>query len=144
MITVSIILFVLSVVFFIIANRKLAEARSSEKIQESRRAGLDKRASELREAMTRNGRTSLELDKRDYAWRTQCKSIRVFYDETPEDLEKYPSETKRLAIIKSRLAHNLGYKILSEFPNPDVSDLAEIDGMPRKMYEYNFQVKEEK
>ena len=144
MITVSIILFVLSVVFVIIANRKLAEAKACEKIQESRRAGLDKRAAELREAMSRNGRTSLELDKRDYAWKTECKSIHVFYDETPEDLEKYPSETKRLAIIKSRLAHNLGYKILSEFPNPDVSDLAEIDGMPRKMYEYNFQVKEEK
>lgn len=144
MITVSIILFVLSVVFVIIANRKLAEARAGEKIQESRRAALDKRAAELREAMNRNGKTCLELDKRDHAWRTECKSIRVFYDETPEDLEKYPSETKRLAIVKSRLAHNIGYKILAEFPNPDVSDLAEVDGKPRKMYEYNLQVREEK
>ena len=144
MFTVSIILFVLSVVFVIIANRKLAEARSSEKIQESRRAYLDGRAAELREAMRRNGKTSLELDKRDNAWRTQCKSIRVFYDETPEDLEKYPSETKRIAVVKSRLAHKLGYKIMEAFPNPDVSDLAEVDGKPRKMYEYNFQVKEEK
>lgn len=145
MLAVSIILFILAVVFAFIGNHKLLEAKSYEKILEQRRVLLDKRQEEAREAMRRNGRTSLELDKRDFAFRTECKDIHVFYDETAEDLDKYPSEAKRLAIVKSRLAHNLGYKILAEFPNPDESELAPLeDGRQRKMYEYNFQVREAK
>jgi len=124
MLAVSIILFILAVVFAFIGNHKLLEAKSYEKILEQRR---------------------VLLDKRDFAFRTECKEIHVFYDETAEDLDKYPSEAKRLAIVKSRLAHNLGYKILAEFPNPDESDLAPLeDGRQHKMYEYNFQVKEAK
>ena len=142
MLAVSIILFILAVVFAFIGNHKLLEAKSYEKILEQRRVLIDKRQEE---AMRRNGRTSLELDKRDFAFRTECKEIHVFYDETEEDLDKYPSEAKRLAIVKSRLAHNLGYKILAEFPNPDESDLVPLsDGRQRKMYEYNFQVREAK
>ena len=128
MLAVSIILFILAVVFAFIGNHKLLEAKSYEKILAQRRVLLDKRQEEAREAMRRNGRTSLELDKRDFAFRTE-----------------YPSEAKRLAIVKSRLAHNLGYKILAEFPNPDESELAPLeDGRQRKMYEYNFQVREAK
>ena len=145
MLAISIILLFLAVVFALIGNHKLQQARSYEKILERRRESLDKREFEAREAMRRNGRTALALDKREYALRTECKDINVFYDETAADLDKYPSEAKRLAIVKSRLAHNLGYKILAEFPNPDESELAPLeDGRQRKMYEYNFQVKEAK
>ena len=145
MTAISIIFFILAVVFAFIGNHLLQESKSYEKILEQRSAALDKRQAEAREAMRRNGKTALELDKRDFAFRTECKNIHVFYDETDGDLDKYPSETKRLAIVKSRLAHNLGYKILAEFPNPDESDLVPLsDGRQRKMYEYNFQVREAK
>lgn len=145
MLAVSIILFILALVFALIGNHKLQKSKSYEKILERRRNFLEKREYEAREAMRRNGRTALALDKREYALKTECRDIHVFYDETAEDLDKYPSEAKRLAIVKSRLAHNLGYKILAEFPYPDESELAPLeDGRQRRMYEYNFQVREAK
>ena len=145
MLAISIILFVLAAVFAYIGDSRLREAASIRKVMEARSANLHKKAAELREAMRRNGKTALELDKRDFAFMTECRNVSVFYDETPEDLDRYPSEAKRLAIVKSRLAHNLGYKILAEFPNPSESELAPLeDGRPRKMYEYNLQVREAK
>lgn len=145
MLALSITLLFLALVFALIGNHKLQQSKSYEKILERRRNSLEKREYEAREAMRRNGRTALALDKREYALKTECRDIHVFYDETAEDLDKYPSEAKRLAIVKSRLAHNLGYKILAEFPYPDESELAPLeDGRQRRMYEYNFQIREAK
>lgn len=145
MLAISIIIIIAAAVFAYIGDTRLREAESLKKVLEGRSAYLDKKSADLREAMRRNGRTALELDKRDFAFRTECRNVNVFYDETPEDLDKYPSEAKRLAIVKSRLAHNLGYKILAEFPYPDESELAPLeDGRQRRMYEYNFQVREVK
>lgn len=103
------------------AQQKLNKVKEFGKYLDGRLANIEKREAAAREAMRRNGATRLELDKREWALENESKKIVVSYQPTEADKEKYPSDAKLLAIVKSRLAHNLGYKILAEFPDPDVT-----------------------
>lgn len=142
------IIFILSIVFLIagalllaIAINRNTETKQMSLRQEELSVSLAKREAACREAMRKNGQASLELTKKEMDFDLHHEEIYVHYADTAEDMEKYPSEAKRLAVAKSRLAHNLGYKILSIFPNPAISDTAPVsDGNVGKLYEYMFLV----
>lgn len=121
MFIIVILLVIVAGALALIAQRKLEKIREFQKYLDERTVNLERREEAAREAMRRNGATRLELDKREAALETGSKKIVVSYQPTEADKEKYPSDAKLLAIVKSRLAHNLGYKILAEFPDPDVT-----------------------
>jgi hypothetical protein len=133
----SIVFLIAGALFFALAVNRNTETKQMNMRQEELSASLAKREEACREAMRKNGQTSLELAKKEGAFDLECKVIEVVYLESTEDRAKYPSDAKRLAVIKSRLAHNLGYKILAEFPNPEVDPAGTV-------YSYTFRVKEEK
>lgn len=126
MFIIVILLVIVAGALALIAQRKLEKIREFQKYLDERTQNLEKREAAAREAMRRNGATRLELDKREWAIENESKKIVVSYQPTEADKEKYPSDAKLLAIVKSRLAHNLGYKILAEFPDPDV--ITAVDG----------------
>ena len=121
MFIIVILLVIVAGALALIAQRKLEKVREFQKYLDERTVNLEKREAAAREAMRRNGATRLELDKREWAIENESKKIVVSYQPTEADKEKYPSDAKLLAIVKSRLAHNLDYKILAEFPDPDVT-----------------------
>lgn len=132
----SILFFIAGAVFFIIAYNRNTESRQMLSRMEERSESISKREAACREAMRKNGQASLELAKREDAFNQEHRIIEASYAETDEDREKYPSDVKRLAVIKSRLAHNLGYKILAAFPDPSIDS--------GSVYSYRILVKEEK
>lgn len=118
---IVIILVIFAGALVLYAQQKLNKVKEFNKYLDERLANLEKREAAARDAMRRNGATRLELDKREAALETGSKKIVVSYQPTEADKEKYPSEAKMLAIVKSRLAHNIGYRILAAFPDPDVT-----------------------
>lgn len=132
---ISIILFVAALVLFVLARNWRIENRLERERLDEMNQRLIKREASCREAMKRNGAARLELDKREGAFDLEHKAITVEYEPTEEDRQKYPSDAKLTAVVKSRLAHNLGYRILAEFP-----------GVNRcgDKFRYTFLVKEEK
>lgn len=84
----------------------------------------------------RTDRQASSSQKKEDAFNQEHRIIEASYAETNEDREKYPSDVKRIAVIKSRLAHNLGYKILAAFPDPSTDS--------GSVYSYRILVKEEK
>ena len=143
MLAISITLFVLAAAFAVVGYMKLTEAKQYGNRLDERSASLCKREEACREAMRRNGIVSLELDNQEQAFAAEHKSVSVSYAETEEDRARYPSEAKRLAVVKSRLAHNIGYMILSIFPDPDIIVPEEEEGGLR-IYSYGLQVRRTK
>lgn len=136
---IVIILVIFAGALVLYAQQKLNKVKEFNKYLDERLVGLEKREAAAREAMRRNGATRLELDKREAALENEGKKIVVSYQPTEADKEKYPSEAKMLAIVKSRLAHNIGYRILAEFPDPDVETNIElVSGTVEKKYEYTL------
>ena len=133
----SIVFLIAGALFFALAVNRNTETKQMNMRQEELSASLAKREEACREAMRKNGQTSLELAKKEGSFDLEHKIIEVVYYESAEDRAKYPSDAKRLAVIKSRLAHNLGYKILAEFPDPKIDSSGSV-------YGYAFRVKEEK
>ena len=119
MFIIVILLVIAAGALVLIAQRKLEKVREFQKYLDERTQNLEKREAAAREAMRRNGATRLELDKRQWAIENESKKIVVSYQPTEGDRAKYPTEAKLLAIVKSRLAHNIGYRILAAFPDPD-------------------------
>lgn len=139
MFIIVILLVIVAGALALVAQRKLEKVREFQKYLDERTKSLEKREEAAREAMRRNGATRLELDKREAALETGSKKIVVSYQPTEADKEKYPSDAKMLAIVKSRLAHNIGYRILAEFPDPDVETNIElVSGTVEKKYEYTL------
>ena len=136
---IVIILVIFAGALVLYTQQKLNKVKEFNKYLDERLVGLEKREAAAREAMRRNGATRLELDKREAALENEGKKIVVSYKPTEADKEKYPSEAKMLAIVKSRLAHNIGYRILAEFPDPDVETNIElVSGTVEKKYEYTL------
>ena len=142
MFIIVILLVIVAGALAIVAQRKLEKIREFQKYLDERTQNLEKREAAAREAMRRNGATRLELDKREWALENESKKIVVSYQPTEADKEKYPSDAKLLAIVKSRLAHNLGYKILAEFPDPDVETIitGPADSPAVKKYGYTIRM----
>ena len=141
------VLFILSIVFLaagvvmtVVSLRRQAATMETNRRLIRHSESLVKREDAVRDAMRRNGAARLELDRRESDFSLQHKNVDAIYSETDDDRTRYPSESKRLAVVKSRLAHILGYKILAEFPDPSV-EVSEDGGV---IYSYRFQVKEEK
>lgn len=132
----SIVFIIAGALFFALAVNRNTETRQMGLRQEELSASLAKREAACREAMRKNGQASLELAKKEDAFNQGHRIIEASYAETDEDREKYPSDVKRIAVIKSRLAHNLGYKILAAFPDPSIDS--------GSVYSYRILVKEEK
>lgn len=129
-----ILFLVAGALFFAIAVNRNTETKQMRIRQEERSASLAKREASCREAMRKNGQVSLELAKKEGDFDLNHKVIEAVYLETTEDRVKYPSDVKRLAVIKSRLAHNIGYKILAEFPDPEIDPAGTV-------YSYRLLVK---
>ena len=136
-IVISIIILIAELVVLARAFAVRKEYRAKLELLVQRDEHVTKREAACREAMRKNGRASLELSRKESDFDINHKEIEAVYLETTEDRVKYPSDAKRLAVIKSRLAHNLGYKILAEFPDPEVDPAGTV-------YSYKFLVKEEK
>jgi hypothetical protein len=132
----SIVFIIAGALFFALAVNRNTETKQMGLRQEELSASLAKREAACREAMRKNGQASLELAKKEDAFNQEHRIIEASYTETDEDREKYPSDVKRIAVIKSRLAHNLGYKILAAFPDPSIDS--------GSVYNYRILVKEEK
>lgn len=132
----SIVFIIAGALFFALAVNRNTETKQMGLRQEELSASLAKREAACREAMRKNGQASLELAKKEDAFNQEHRIIEASYSETDEDREKYPSDVKRIAVIKSRLAHNLGYKILAAFPDPSIDS--------GSVYSYRILVKEEK
>lgn len=132
----SIVFIIAGALFFALAVNRNTETKQMGLRQEELSASLAKREAACREAMRKNGQASLELAKKEDAFNQEHRIIEASYAETDEDREKYPSDVKRIAVIKSRLAHNLGYKILAAFPDPSIDS--------GSVYSYRILVKEEK
>lgn len=132
----SIVFIIAGALFFALAVNRNTETKQMGLRQEELSASLAKREAACREAMRKNGQASLELAKKEDAFNQEYRIIEASYSETDEDREKYPSDVKRIAVIKSRLAHNLGYKILAAFPDPSIDS--------GSVYSYRILVKEEK
>lgn len=128
-----------SLAAFEYSERRKAEKMSAESIGKLKE-DIEKREAACREAMKRNGAARLEIDKKVGDFNIEHKLVAVNYVETDEDIEKYPSQAKRLAVIKSRLAHNIGYGIIGEFQDPDI--WRDDDGA--RVFGYRFLVKREK
>ena len=139
---IVIILVIFAGALVLYAQQKLNKVKEFNKYLDERLANLEKREAAARDAMRRNGATRLELDKREWAIENESKKIVVSYQPTEADKEKYPSDAKLLAIVKSRLAHNLGYKILAECPDPDVETIitGPADGPAVKKYGYTIRM----
>lgn len=132
----SIVFIIAGALFFALAVNRNTETKQMGLRQEELSASLAKREAACREAMRKNGQASLELAKKEDAFNQEHRIIEASYAETDEDREKYSSDVKRIAVIKSRLAHNLGYKILAAFPDPSIDS--------GSVYSYRILVKEEK
>ena len=132
----SIVFIIAGALFFALAVNRNTETKQMGLRQEELSASLAKREAACREAMRKNGQASLELAKKEDAFNQEHRIIEASYTETDEDREKYSSDVKRIAVIKSRLAHNLGYKILAAFPDPSIDS--------GSVYSYRILVKEEK
>ena len=140
MIVIAIILLIAAVAFFFCARRLRADAIKTELRAQERIAQADKMQADAREAMRRNGKARLELDKREGDFDLNHKVVETSYVESDDDRTKYPSDEKRLAVIKSRLAHNIGYRFIAAFPDPDVKE----DESGAKVYGYRLLVRKEK
>lgn len=140
MIAISIVILIIALILFFLAWKRREEAKRIAQYADDRVAQSDKMQADAREAMRRNGAARLEIDKRVSDFDINHKLISVNYVETDQDVEKYPSETKRTAVIKSRLAHNIGYRILSQFPDADT--WTDDDGA--RVFSYRFKVAKEK
>jgi hypothetical protein len=140
-ITISCYLFLLAGTLFFAfgADRNRKNRRMELRLEENSKS-IAKREEACREAMRRNGAARLEIDKKVGDFNIEHKLVTVNYVETDEDVEKYPSQAKRLAVIKSRLAHNIGYGMIAEFPDPDI--WTDDDGA--RVFSYRFLVKKEK
>lgn len=132
----SIVFIIAGALFFALAVNRNTETKQMGLRQEELSASLARREAACREAMRKNGQASLELAKKEDAFNQEHRIIEASYAETDEDREKYSSDVKRIAVIKSRLAHNLGYKILAAFPDPSIDS--------GSVYSYRILVKEEK
>ena len=102
------IIFILSIVFiiagallFALAVNRNTETKQMGLRQEELSASLAKREAACREAMRKNGQASLELAKKEDAFNQEHRIIEASYAETDEDREKYPSDMKRIAVIKT-------------------------------------------
>lgn len=140
MTAIAIILIIAALVLFFLASKRREEARKMAKYADDRIAQADKMQADAREAMRRNGKARLELDKREGDFDLHHKVVETSYVESDDDRTKYPSDEKRLAVIKSRLAHNIGYRFLAAFPEPDVKE----DESGAKVYGYRLLVRKEK
>lgn len=140
MTAIAIILIIAALVLFFLASKRREEARKMAKYADDRIAQADKMQADAREAMRRNGKARLELDKREGDFGLHHKVVETSYVESDDDRTKYPSDEKRLAVIKSRLAHNIGYRILAAFPDPDVRE----DESGAKVYGYRLLARKEK
>ena len=69
------------------------------------------------------------------------KRVKTDLSCTQADLDKCPSDLKRLAMAKSRLAHKLGYKVLEVFS--DIKVDKDPDG-PGDRYRVEFLIQEKK
>ena len=141
MTTTSIILFIVALVLAIIAWRKYADIKICRSKLDARATSLDNREAAWREAMKRNGAARLELDKREGDFNLNHKVVSVECVDTQADLDKCPSDLKRLAMAKSRLAHKLGYKVLEVFS--DIKVDKDPDG-PGDRYRVEFLIQEKK
>lgn len=138
LIIASSILFVAALVFFLMARDQRRENQEKRRRLDGMNESLIKRETACREAMKRNGAARLELDKREYDFDTNHQVIIVECVDTQDDLDKCPSEVKRLAMAKSRLAHKIGYKVLQIFPEINIEK--DLDG-PGSRYRASFLIR---